>query len=85
MNVAPNYTLDAVEAIVAHPEVNIRGLLLTLKLPQWNLAEQVPQYLERVRGWGYNLVRARQLQHNHREFCVAALQKPFRRKALHGG
>ena len=33
MNVAPEYTLDAVEAIVTHPRVSIRGLLLTLKLP----------------------------------------------------
>ena len=42
MNVAPEYTLDAVESIVTHAEVNIRGLLLTLKLPQWTLAEEVP-------------------------------------------
>jgi 23S rRNA (cytidine2498-2'-O)-methyltransferase len=79
MNVAPNYTLDAVEGIVTHPMVNIRGMLLTLKLPQWSLAEQVPEYLERIRKWGYNIVRARQLQHNRREICVAVLQKPFRR------
>ena len=32
MNVAPAYTLDAIEAIVTHPRVSIRGLLLTLKL-----------------------------------------------------
>ena len=80
MNVAPNYTLDAVEAIVTHPMVNIRGMLLTLKLPQWSLADRVPEYLERIQSWGYNDVRARQLQHNRREICVAALQKPFRRK-----
>lgn len=80
MNVAPKYTLDAVEAIVTHPLVNIRGMLLTLKLPEWSLAQRVPEYLERTRGWGYNVVRARQLQYNRREICVAALQKPFRRK-----
>jgi 23S rRNA (cytidine2498-2'-O)-methyltransferase len=80
MNVAPRYTLDAVEAIVTHAEVSIRGLLLTLKLPEWDLAGRVPEYLDRVRSWGYNVVRARQLQHNRREICVAALQKPFRRK-----
>ena len=80
MNVAPGFTLDAVEAIVTHPEVNIRGMLLTLKLPQWHLAAEVPAYLERIRSWGFNLVRARQLAHNRREICVAALQKPFRRK-----
>ncbi|MEN6458479.1 MAG: SAM-dependent methyltransferase [Thermoguttaceae bacterium] len=80
MNVAPNYTLDAVEAIVTHPEVSIRGLLLTLKLPHWELSEQVPEYLDRIRGWGFNTVHARQLQYNRQEICVAALQKPFRRK-----
>ncbi len=80
MNVAPDYTLDAVEAIVTHPQINIRGLLLTLKLPEWRLAARVPEFLDRVRSWGYNVVRARQLQYNRREVCVAALQQPFRRK-----
>ena len=80
MNVAPEYTLDAVEAIVVHPRVNIRGLLLTLKLPQWKLASSLPEYVARVQSWGYNLVRARQLQYDRREVCVAALQRPFRRK-----
>jgi 23S rRNA (cytidine2498-2'-O)-methyltransferase len=80
MNVAPQYTLDAVESIVTHAEVSIRGMLLTLKLFEWELAEQVPEYLERIRSWGYNQVRARQLVHNRQEICVAALQVPFRRK-----
>jgi len=80
MNVAPQYTLDAVESIVTHPEVSIRGMLLTLKLFEWELADHVPEYVERIRSWGYNLVRARQLVHNRQEICVAALQKPFRRK-----
>jgi len=80
MNVAPGYTLDAVEPIVTHREVSIRGMLLTLKLFEWRLAEEIPEYVERVRRWGYNLVRVRQLQHNRQEVCLAALQKPFRRK-----
>jgi len=80
MNVAPEYTLDAVEAIVTHPRVNIRGLLLTLKLPQWELAANVPEYVARIRSWGYNRVQSRQLQYDRREICVAALQQPFRRK-----
>jgi 23S rRNA (cytidine2498-2'-O)-methyltransferase len=82
MNVAPNYTLEAIEAIVTHPEVNIRGLLLTLKLPQWKLATEVPQYVRRVESWGFNQVRARQLAYQRREICIAALQKPFQRKPV---
>lgn len=72
INVAPSYTLDTVEAIVTHPEVHVRGMLLTLKLLSWQLADAIPQYLDRVRSWGYDDVRARQLQFNRQEICVAA-------------
>ncbi len=81
MNVAPRYTCDAVESIVTHREVSIRGLLMTFKLFDSRHGERVPEYLDRVRSWGYNVVRARQLQHNRREICVAALQRPFLRKS----
>ena len=74
------YARRRAEAIVCHAEVNIRGMLLTLKLPDWKLAGEVPSYLMRIRSWGYNLVQSRQLAHNRHEICVAALQKPFRRK-----
>jgi 23S rRNA (cytidine2498-2'-O)-methyltransferase len=74
MNVAPTYTLDTVESIVTYPQTNVRGLLLTLKLPDWDLANELPQYFERIRSWGYDEVRARQLQYNRQEVCVAALK-----------
>jgi 23S rRNA (cytidine2498-2'-O)-methyltransferase len=74
MNVAPNYTLDTVEALVTHPTVNVRGLLLTLKLLDWELAEQISEYLHRIRSWGYAQVRAKQLPHNRQEICVAAVK-----------
>lgn len=72
MNVAPQYTLDTVEAIVTHPEVEIRGLLLTLKLLDWSLAAEIPNYLERIRSWGYRNLKVRQLSHNRQEVCVCA-------------
>jgi 23S rRNA (cytidine2498-2'-O)-methyltransferase len=80
MNVAPNYTLDAVEAIVTEPTVHIRGLLLTLKLTDWRLADHIPEYLDRIRSWGYEVVRARQLVYNRQEICVAAMNRAARRK-----
>jgi len=72
MNVAPRYTLDSVEAIVTHPEVNVRGLLLTLKLTDWQLADELPEYCARISNWGYASVRVRQLAFNRQEVCVAA-------------
>ncbi len=72
INVAPQYTLDTVEAIVTHTDVHVQGLLLTLKLLEWSLAAEIPTYLERIRRWGYARVDARQLHHNRQEICVVA-------------
>lgn len=76
INVAPQYTLDTVEAIVTHPSVDVYGVLLTLKLSDWQLADELPEYLARVHAWGYHAARARQLAFNRQEVCVAAMRKP---------
>jgi 23S rRNA (cytidine2498-2'-O)-methyltransferase len=78
MNIAPQDTLDEVEAIVRHPSVSIRGLVLTLKCSEWNVAEQLPKFVARIREWGYRDVRYRQLVTGGQEICLVAL----RRKAL---
>ncbi|MDO4558964.1 MAG: SAM-dependent methyltransferase, partial [Planctomycetia bacterium] len=70
MNVSPDYTLDSVEGIVTHPECGVRGMILTLKLFRWALADEIPRFLERIRNWGFRNVRARQLQYNRQEICV---------------
>ncbi len=72
LNVAPNYTLDTVEAIVTYPQVAIAGMLLTLKLLDWSLGADIPDWVFRIRSWGYPHVRVRQLHHNRQEICVAA-------------
>lgn len=82
MNVAPNYTLDAVEALVTHEKARVEGLLLTLKLIEWKLADDLDAWLQRIRGWGYYDLCARQLQHNRQEICVSALRRPTTRKRL---
>jgi len=79
MNVAPEYTLEAVESIVMHPDVRVRGMLLTLKLLEWKLADRIPDYIGQVQQWGFNRVWTRQLAHHRQEFCLAGLKKPFKR------
>ncbi len=76
MNVAPAYTLTTVQEIVMHPSVKIAGMLLTLKLIHWELAGEVPGYIEQVRSWGFPHVAARQLAHNRQEICIAAARTP---------
>ncbi len=72
----PNYALDTAEAIVTHREIHVRGLLMNLKLSDWGMAALVPEYLARIRSWGFADVRARQLQRSGQEVCIAALAKP---------
>ncbi len=71
LNVAPAYTLDAVEAIVTHADVSVQGMILTLKLLEWSLATEIPANLDRIRSWGFGRAAARQLHHNRQEICVA--------------
>jgi 23S rRNA (cytidine2498-2'-O)-methyltransferase len=71
-NVAASYTLDAVEAVVTYPGVNIEGMLLTLKMSEWSQASDISLHIARIKSWGFPLVSIRQLAYNRREVCVAA-------------
>jgi len=74
-NVTPRQTLDTVEDIVGHSEVNIRGMLLTLKLSELSQAVKIPEYMTRVGSWGYEHVKARQLTNHRKEICLFALRR----------
>jgi 23S rRNA (cytidine2498-2'-O)-methyltransferase len=78
MNIAPEDTLAEVEGVVKHPRISIRGMVLTLKFAEWDLADRIPDYISRVRSWGYRDVRTRQLVTGGQEICLVALK----RKAL---
>ena len=50
-----------------------RGVIATLKLPDWSRAAELGGWLDRFRAWGY-VPRARQLSTGGREVCVCGLQ-----------
>ena len=74
INVAPQYALDTVADLVQHPAVDVRGVVMMLKLLSWDLAGQLPEYLAQIRSWGFADVRARQLQFNRQEVAVVAMK-----------
>jgi 23S rRNA (cytidine2498-2'-O)-methyltransferase len=78
MNIAPEGALDEIEAIVRHPGLAIRGMVLTLKFDDWKRAANLTGFIARVHGWGYRDVRVRQLTTGGQEVCLVALK----RKAL---
>lgn len=77
-NIAPGNTLDAIEAIVTNRRVHIQGMLITLKLLSWEMASEIDNYVERIKGWGYRHLRVRQLAFNRRELCVYAAKSKAR-------
>lgn len=79
-NIAPGNTLADIEHIVTNRRVGIQGMLLTLKLLDWDHAVEIDSYLARIRSWGYRSVRARQLAFNRRELCVAVAKSKGRLK-----
>ena len=70
MNVAPSFTLDVLEELVNHRETQFKGLIFTLKLFQWNLAQHIPEFVARIKSWGFGQVRVRQLPFNRQEVIV---------------
>lgn len=79
-NVAASYTLDAVEAIVTYPGVNIEGMLLTLKMSEWSQAADIALHVARIKAWGFPMISIRQLAYNRREVCVAAWRQKLSAK-----
>lgn len=73
-NVIPEQTLDTVEDIVKNSQVHVRGMLITIKMPEWNFANEIPKYLSRIRSWGYKYVKPRHLAFNRQEICIAAMK-----------
>ena len=75
MNVAPNFTLDVLDELVSRRENDIRGLLFTLKMFQPELADSIPEYVQRLQSRGFSQVRAKQLQFNRQEITVVGERK----------
>ena len=73
-NVAPNYALDTLDGLLVQAGVRPKGLVLTLKLTDSKLAENLPAIAERIRAHGYRRVRMRQLAFNRQEVCAVATE-----------
>ena len=88
LNQVPNYTLDTIEAIVTNQHVHVKGIVLTLKVADWSQIDAIPGFRQRVKGWGFKIVKTRQLAFNRQEFCLVGvrdrvyLRKPGRQQKL---
>lgn len=77
MNVAPKFTLDTIEDIVTNEQVNVSGVVLTLKLLEKSVASEINQFRDRVAKWGFQVIKTRQLAFNRQEFCLVGVKDKF--------
>ena len=77
MNTDPEFTLEVVENLLSHDSINPKGLILTMKLSEWDWLAKVPTHIQRVRKLGFQIVKVRQLAFNRREYCLAAIKNKF--------
>ena len=73
MNIDPRSTMAALARVVVEGGGRPRGIIATLKLPDWSRAAEITGWLAEIRSWGYE-PRARQLSTGGREICVVALR-----------
>jgi 23S rRNA (cytidine2498-2'-O)-methyltransferase len=82
MNVAHGVSLFAVDRLVGWFGDSLLGVLLTVKLNNWKMADQIPKMIEHVRSMGMSRVRATQLASNRQEIFIFGLtRKGLRRKS----
>jgi 23S rRNA (cytidine2498-2'-O)-methyltransferase len=71
-NVAPDKSLTTIENLVTNPQVRIRGIIVQLKLSDYEHHRELPHWIARVQSWGYRQTACRQLAFNRRELTLAA-------------
>lgn len=73
MNIDPVSTMASLGRLLEGTDHRPRGVIATLKLPEWSRAADLPGWLAQFRSWGYE-PRARQLSTGGRELCVVAVR-----------
>lgn len=77
MNIDPTSTMAALERVLKTSGRRPRGVIATLKLPDWSRAEDLDGWLSRFASWGYQ-PRVQQLSTGGRELCVVAVRRSRR-------
>lgn len=70
-NVKPDKTLVTVRNIVTHRQCHLQGLLITLKIGDYQSAGLVDRWRETMLAWKPRRIEARQLARNKCEVCFA--------------
>jgi 23S rRNA (cytidine2498-2'-O)-methyltransferase len=70
-SVKPDSTLSTVRHLVDSRETSFRGCLITLKLREYERADQISRWQREIERWRPKKIEFRQLARNRCEICVA--------------
>ena len=74
-NVKPDKTLLTIENIVTHRHSDLRGLLITLKLGDYESAGLVDRWRDKIEGWNPKQIQVRLLARNKCGVCFAVTRR----------
>ena len=74
MNIDPTSIMAALERVLKTSGRRPRGVIATLKLPDWSRADDIDGWLSRFASWGYQ-PRVQQLSTGGREICLVAVRR----------
>ena len=74
MNIDPTSIMAALERVLKTSGRRPRGVIATLKLPDWSRADDIDGWLSRFASWGYQ-PRVQQLSTGGRELCLVAVRR----------
>ncbi len=75
MNMHPRISIPEAERLAQQLKSGLFGVILTVKLNDPEIADDLPAILERIQRLGMSRVRATQLPSNRREICVYGLTR----------
>lgn len=75
INMPPSYTIEVIRDYVQDRGLPLRGIVATLKLPDWKLATELSTYRKQLEDLGFGSVMTRQLAFNRQEVCLVAIRK----------
>ena len=75
-NVRPDQSLTTVENIINNDQSSFEGVILTLKIGGFAHADRIPGWIQRVKKWGAQDIRVRNLARGKVEVCLVAKLRP---------
>lgn len=72
VHLAPQVALHSIQRFLPKVKKGLKGAVLTLKLNDQHIVDEIPNLIERVKRMGFNEVRATHLPSNRSEICCVA-------------